>query len=538
MEKLTAEVVSSLKDCLGWKEGKPLWGLEEPGPAGIQPPRSKTPRRGRRGTSTGRDLAKVREAHWRALATAATLEEKIERLSWSVTWGQPDAHAHSWSHDCQRRRSWGWSRRHHRVWPEESPVPFFEYSPPQWGPGSGEDKEAKPPLLDFDLEPPLELGPEVDHFLQEPAGSSEEDDRNRSSPEPPVDEYERWVTWRAQAHDMPGWWPELAKIPGMDDHQELAWKVQASFELPWQISEQHGMENYHQTPLALLCICQKDFLPQPDSKFSCWDIRESQLEKMVAYAQALQFWVEKANPPTQGQPCLLARSILELKEAMKCYVSFPNDAVFGGMALPEELLTTQLEKTIPEITQPVSTDSHIEEAAVKVAKEEAGPIAKPLEEPTTSQTPSKEPTRREHSPNWFSGCREVLHSSRPVTAAGQIPLISWSSKQRPHSKSSGEMLAQCQRAEEQIQNTRSEPTSPTGMLETLQQVMPPPGFWEEMICLQRDLLPVFAHEAPPTPYSWQQWWSPLWWQWAPVALWRMRPLGWPTWTPWPLPWGE
>ena len=68
---------------------------------------------------------------------------------------------------------------------EESPAPFFEYSPPQWGPGSGEDEEAKLPLLDFDLEAPPELGPEVDHYLQESAGSLEEDNRNRSSPESP-----------------------------------------------------------------------------------------------------------------------------------------------------------------------------------------------------------------------------------------------------------------------------------------------------------------------------------------------------------------
>ena len=135
---------------------------------------------------------------------------------------------------------------------------------------------------------------------------------------------------------MPGWWPELAKIPGVDDHQELAWKVWASFKLPQQISEWHGMENYHQAPPALLCICQKDFLPQPDPKFACWDIRESQLEKAVAYAQALQFWVEKANLPTQGQPGILVGSILELREAIECYISFPYNAVFGGMALPEE----------------------------------------------------------------------------------------------------------------------------------------------------------------------------------------------------------
>ena len=165
---------------------------------------------------------------------------------------------------------------------EESPASFFEYSPPWRGPRSGEDKEDESALLDFDLEAPPELGPEINPFLQELAGSSEEEDRNRSSPEPPVEEYESWVTWRAQVH------------------HELAWKVWASFELPWQISEQHSVENYYQAPAAPPCICQKSFLPQHDPKFACWDIRELQLEKTVTYAQAHQFWVEKANLPTQG----------------------------------------------------------------------------------------------------------------------------------------------------------------------------------------------------------------------------------------------
>ena len=96
----------------------------------------------------------------------------------------------------------------------------------------------------------------------------------------------------------------MAKVPTIEDHQELTQKVWASFKLPWQISEQHNVGNYYQAPPALPCICQKNFLPQPDPKFTCRDIRESELEKTVAYAQALHFWVEKANLPTQGQPCL------------------------------------------------------------------------------------------------------------------------------------------------------------------------------------------------------------------------------------------
>ena len=56
MEELATEIVSSLKDCLWQKGGKPLQGIEEPGPADIQPPKSKTSRRGRRDTSAERNL--------------------------------------------------------------------------------------------------------------------------------------------------------------------------------------------------------------------------------------------------------------------------------------------------------------------------------------------------------------------------------------------------------------------------------------------------------------------------------------------------
>ena len=152
------------------------------------------------------------------------------------------------------------------MWLEESPAPFFEYSPPWRGPESEEAEEA---LLDFDLEALPELGPEVDCFLQEPAGSSEEEDRKRSSPEPPVEHFESWVTWRAQMHDMPDWWQELTEVSGIDDHEKLALEVWASFKLPQWISKWHSVENYHQALLAPPCIHQKSFLLQHDSKFAC-----------------------------------------------------------------------------------------------------------------------------------------------------------------------------------------------------------------------------------------------------------------------------
>ena len=149
---------------------------------------------------------------------------------------------------------------------EESPAPFFEYSPPWRGPESEEDEEA---LLDFDLEALPELGPEVDCFLQEPAGSSEEEDRKRSSPEPPVEDFESWVTWRTRVHNTPDWWQELTEVPRIDNHKKLVQEVQASFELLQQISKWHSVEIYHQAPPAPPCICWKSFLLQHNSKFAC-----------------------------------------------------------------------------------------------------------------------------------------------------------------------------------------------------------------------------------------------------------------------------
>ena len=186
--------------------GEPSQTVEEPGLTDVWPPRSKTPRRGRRDTSTERGLTEVREAHWKALATAATLEEEIEWLSWSITQGQSEAHTHSRSQDFCRWKSWGWNRRHCPGQPEEGIAPYFKYNPPWRGPAY-EDNEVV--LLDYDLEALPELELEVDHFLQGLAESSGEEDSRTSSPEPSVEDLESWVTWRAQVHDMPDWWEEL-----------------------------------------------------------------------------------------------------------------------------------------------------------------------------------------------------------------------------------------------------------------------------------------------------------------------------------------
>ena len=101
-------------------------------------------------------------------------------------------------------------------------------------------------------------------------------------------------------------------VPGVEDCEKLAQEVWASFQLPKRASKLHKVENYHWAPPALLCLLKKKFLPPPDSIFACQDIQEMQHEKTMAYARALQFWVEKVDLPTGGRPHLLAESVKEL----------------------------------------------------------------------------------------------------------------------------------------------------------------------------------------------------------------------------------
>ena len=105
MEEMATEIVSSLKDHLGWKEVNHYEGWRNLVWLTSSLLGAKTPRMGRKDTSAERDLAEARKAHQTAQATAATLEEEIEQLSWSVTQARPEVHAHSWSWDCCRRRS-------------------------------------------------------------------------------------------------------------------------------------------------------------------------------------------------------------------------------------------------------------------------------------------------------------------------------------------------------------------------------------------------------------------------------------------------
>ena len=76
-------------------------------------------------------------------------------------------------------------------------------------------------------------------------------------------------------------------------------------------------------------------MPPGQSTFASQDIREIPQEKTVAYAQVLQYYVERSNPPRRSQPCLLAESVLEHREEVGFYLSFQDEEVFQGLDLPQ-----------------------------------------------------------------------------------------------------------------------------------------------------------------------------------------------------------
>ena len=69
-----------------------------------------------------------------------------------------------------------------------------------------------------------------------------------------------------------------------------------------------------------------------------------QRKKTVAYSHALQYCVEKTDPPTGGKPSLLAESVRELQEEMRCYLSFSDKEVFEGVTPLEEMSVEPAEK--------------------------------------------------------------------------------------------------------------------------------------------------------------------------------------------------
>ena len=180
--------------------------------------------------------------------------------------------------------------------------------------------------LEWGEPPELELG--VTSFLR---GSMETSEEEGPPPEPPVWELHEWVMWKAEMTETPDWWRQLLAVPGVPNCKRLVQKIRALFSHPQRASEAEKMKDHCKAPLAPLCLHRERFQLPPNTIFDCWDIREVWREKTIAYACALQYWAEKSDLPTGGQPHWLAESVKEFQEEMKCYLSFSDREVFESV---------------------------------------------------------------------------------------------------------------------------------------------------------------------------------------------------------------
>ena len=186
-----------------------------------------------------------------------------------------------------------------------------------------------------------ELKAEVASFLQ---GLSETSGEEDTPLEPPTSQPADWVRWRAEGCNLPTWWRELTAVPG-EDTERLAREVRASFQFPQCRHELDPKEAPYHAPLAPPCLHRWRFIPPVRSNFASQDIREIPQEKTVAYARVLQYYTEQSNPPRKDQPCLLADSVVELREEVRFYHHSRMKKSFGGwtstkkrgMALPPSL---------------------------------------------------------------------------------------------------------------------------------------------------------------------------------------------------------
>ena len=201
------EVLSAFEGHQGWREDRASSATGMPQSKDPQPSKGGVP--GEKETSVEQSLANMREAHQKALATAAALEGEIERLSCPLSQRQLVAGgSYGRSRDCRVYRSMECKKRQCQVSFSDTPTthPLTKENVSSTG------EELAPEDLDLGELPELE--PRVTSFL---TGSVESSKEEESPPEPPVGELHEWVMWKAEATKTPNWWRELLALPEVPD---------------------------------------------------------------------------------------------------------------------------------------------------------------------------------------------------------------------------------------------------------------------------------------------------------------------------------
>ena len=380
-----------------------------------------------------------------------------------------------------------------------------------------------------DLAPLSTLEPELEHFLEALTPMWGARDRWGSLPEPSINNCEVWLEWQAHQVNMPDWWRELVTIPNAGDLKKLVCKICASFEVPQircKALKDPGRLSFTPAPK---CIQRKMFLPVANSHLPCQEYQLKQPWRTLAYAQALQYWAEKANQLVPNEPWYLVMCVHELRWLMNPYMTFTNCDIFQGLTheIPEE---TEVEGAMqPNPIKPSLADGLATLMIIPSAPEDGSAAlittpAIPMEESVVLVTPycigrwASQPPTLPEATSEVSGPTELeypkwikVHLSHPAASMGSLPSTLGDLKQcHCNCKSSWRKAQHCLVEEQWALGGDSSSALPGSSPELAPQEeedpgaqpkVPPPGFKEIAKSLNRGKSPEIEINCPLTGAS-------------------------------------
>ena len=133
------------------------------------------------------------------------------------------------------------------------------------------------------------------------------------------------------------WWLELRAILWVKDPWKLAHKIWASFSIPEVRMRATPGQGYTALPTPR-CLDRNTFLLDDLLHQDIW---QQPVLLMIAYVRGLQYWAEKHNPLENPDTCSLAGGVIELREAVREYVTFTRWIVFWDLGwFTKELQTS------------------------------------------------------------------------------------------------------------------------------------------------------------------------------------------------------
>ena len=150
-----------------------------------------------------------------------------------------------------------------------------------------------------------------------------------------------WLEWQASQLSTPAWWLELRATLGMNNQQKLACKIGASFSIPEDRMRTIPGQGYPVPPTPKW-LNRNAFLLDD---LSYQDIWLQFVLLTIAYARGLQYWAEKCNLLESPGSHPLIGGVVELRGAVREYITFTNWDFLWGLGAVYPGATNQQPQT-------------------------------------------------------------------------------------------------------------------------------------------------------------------------------------------------